>query len=65
MIEESRELENPQEYLALTLDLVFSSEDIDLFNEIVEEANLHKTSYQNMVKRMIKYYQKINEVKDN
>lgn len=44
------------------LDLVFSSEDIDLFNEIVEEANLHNTSYQSVVKRMIQYYQKINEI---
>ena len=47
------------------LNLVFSSEDIDLFNEIAEEANLHNTSYQNAVKRMIKYYQKINEIKMN
>ena len=32
------------------LDLVFSSEDIDLFNEIVEEADLHNISYQSVVK---------------
>ena len=44
------------------LDLVFSSEDIDLFNEIVEEADLHNISYQSVVKRMIKYYQKINKI---
>ena len=58
----------PEEYQHIAgvrekkLDLVFSSEDIDLFNEIVEEANLHNTSYQSIVKRMIKYYQKINEI---
>ena len=33
------------------LDLVFSSEDIDLFNEIVEEADLHNISYQSVVKK--------------
>lgn len=58
----------PEEYQHIAgvrekkLALVFSSEDIDLFNEIVEEANLHNTSYQSIVKRMIKYYQKINEI---
>ena len=60
----------PEEYQHIAgvrekqLNLVFNSEDIDLFNEIVEEANLHNTSYQSVVKRMIKYYQKINTIKD-
>ena len=60
---------HPEEYQHIAgirekkLALVFGGDDIDLFNEIVEEANLHKTSYQSVVKRMIKYYQNINENK--
>lgn len=60
----------PEEYQHIAgvkekkLDLVFSSKDIDLFNEIVGEANLYNTSYQDVIKRMIKYCRKINETKD-
>lgn len=59
----------PEEYQHIAgvkekkLALVFSSEEIDLFNEIAEEAKLHNTSYQSVVKRMIKYYHKINKNK--
>lgn len=58
---------HPEEYQHIAgirekkLALVFGGDDIDLFNEIVEEANLHKTSYQSVVKRMIKYYHKIKD----
>lgn len=41
------------------LNLVFNSEDLDLYNQIVEQAKLHHISYQSAVKRMIEYYQKV------
>ena len=57
----------PEEYQHIAgvkekkLDIIFNNEDISLFNEIVKEANLHKTSYQSVVKRIIKYYHRIND----
>ena len=46
------------------LDIIFSNEDMALYNQIVEQAKLHNISYQSVVKRMIEYYQLINEKKN-
>ena len=45
------------------LNLVFDSEDMTLYEEIIKQAELHKISYQNAVKRMIEYYQKTSSKK--
>ncbi len=42
------------------LNIVFNNEDMELYNQIVEQAELHNISYQSVVKRMIEYYQYIN-----
>lgn len=60
----------PEEYQHIAgenekkLNIVFSNEDIDLYNQIVEQAELRNISYQSVVKRMIEYYQRINEIKN-
>lgn len=43
------------------LDIVFQNEDIKLYNEIVEQAQLQNISYQSMIKRIIQYYQQLNK----
>ncbi len=42
------------------LNIVFNNEEMELYNQIVEQAELHNISYQSVVKRMIEYYQYIN-----
>lgn len=60
----------PEEYQHIAgerekkINIVFNDEDIDLYNQIVEQAELCNISYQSAVKRMIEYYQCINEIKD-
>ena len=60
----------PEEYQHIAgvrekkLELVFRNEDFNLFNDIVKKSNLHNTSYQSEVKRMINYYHKINGIRD-
>lgn len=60
----------PEEYQHIAgemekkLSIVFNSEDIDLYNQIVEQAKSHNISYQSAVKRMIEYYQRIDKMKD-
>lgn len=46
------------------LNIVFHSEDIDLYNQIAEHAKSHNISYQSAVKRMIEYYQCISKMND-
>ena len=46
------------------LNIVFNNEEMELYNQIVEQAELHNISYQSAVKRIIEYYQAINEKQD-
>lgn len=56
----------PEEYQHIAgemekkLNIVFSKEDMELYNQIVEQAKFHDISYQSAVKRMIEYYQRMN-----
>jgi len=43
------------------LNIVFKDDDLNLYNEIVEQAELYNISYQKVAKRMIEYYQQINK----
>lgn len=43
------------------LNISFNDKDINLYNEIVEQAKLHDISYQSAVKRMIEYCLRINK----
>lgn len=45
------------------LNIVFKSDDIELYDKLVEQAEIHNISYQSVVKRMIRYYQQINRKK--
>lgn len=44
--------------------IVFNNEEMELYNQIVEQAELHNISYQSAVKRIIEYYQAINGKQD-
>lgn len=46
------------------LNLVFHGKDLDLYNQIVEQAKLHHISNQSAAKRMIEYYQKVSNNTD-
>lgn len=57
----------PEEYQHIAgnmekrVNLVFHNEDMELFNQIAEQAGVHNISYQSAVKRMLQYYQHIDE----
>lgn len=42
------------------LDIVFKNDEIELYEKIVKQAELHNISYQRELKRIIEYYQLIN-----
>ena len=44
--------------------IVFNNEEMELYKQIVEQAELHNISYQSAVKRIIEYYQAINGKRD-
>lgn len=46
------------------LNIIFNNEDISLYNEIIKQAELHNLSQQNVIKRMIEYYQQTTDKKD-
>ncbi len=46
------------------LNIIFKNDDIQLYEKLVEQAELHGESYQRAAKRMIEYYQKINKKKN-
>lgn len=46
------------------LSIVFNREEMDLYDQIEEQAKLQNISYQSAVKRMIEYYQQINKIND-
>lgn len=46
------------------LNIVFNNEEMELYNQIVEQAELHNISCQSAVKRIIEYYQAINGKQD-
>lgn len=56
----------PEEYQHIAgrkerkLDIVFKNDEIELYEKIVKQAELHNISYQRELKRIIEYYQQIN-----
>ena len=46
------------------INIVFKNEDLKIYDEIVKQAELHNLSYQNVIKRMMDYYQKTDQNKD-
>lgn len=46
------------------LSIIFNREEMDLYDQIEEQAKLQNISYQSAVKRMIEYYQQINKIND-
>lgn len=45
------------------LNIVFKNDEIELYDKLVEEAELQSASYQTVLKRMIEYYQRVNRDK--
>lgn len=46
------------------LDIIFRDDDMELYKNIVQQAELHGTTYGEQVKRMIAYYKNINKERD-